>query len=225
MGPSNDHLKAVEFHALVDGCSPSAEPMPPKDLALLRAHVKGCKDCAETLDAYQRAQDLLMSLDAGMDAEVTPDEAEMIDSLASSRPDWQQDVAAKMRRPRRWNPAWIPAAAAAAVLMVSLTALYYWRWAHSASRLLADAYAERRTLEVRIPGAHYGPVRVERGAAANATTPASLLEAEADIIRQLARNPDDAEWLEAQARADLLHSDYASAIRDANRALQIRPDW
>jgi CHAT domain-containing protein len=95
----------------------------------------------------------------------------------------------------------------------------------SAEQLLAQAYTEHRTIEVRIPGANYAPMRVERsGGGSNLDKPAALLKAEALISENLQKHPADPAWLQARARADLLDGNYESAIKTLQRALEIQPD-
>jgi CHAT domain-containing protein len=95
----------------------------------------------------------------------------------------------------------------------------------SADQLLARAYTENRTLEVRIPGAKYAPLHVERsGNVSNFDRPESLLRAEALIAEQSRRNPNDPVWLDAKARAELLDGDYAAALKSLQRALEVQPD-
>ena len=95
----------------------------------------------------------------------------------------------------------------------------------SAQRLLAQAYTEHRTMEMRIPGAQYAPLRVERGdAGSNLDKPESLLRAEALIAQKLDHHPNDPTWLQYKARADLLDGNYESAIQSLQQALTMRPD-
>jgi CHAT domain-containing protein/tetratricopeptide (TPR) repeat protein len=95
----------------------------------------------------------------------------------------------------------------------------------SAQRLLAQAYTERRTMEMRIPGAQYAPLRVERGdARSNLDKPESLLRAEALIGQKLVQHPNDPTWLQYKARADLLDGNYEAAIKSLNRALDTYPN-
>jgi CHAT domain-containing protein len=95
----------------------------------------------------------------------------------------------------------------------------------SAARLLAQAYTERRTLEVRIPGAKYAPLRVERRVGgSNIDKPEPLLKAEELISENLRKRPNDPTWLQAKARADLLDGNYDSAINTLQRALETEPD-
>jgi CHAT domain-containing protein/tetratricopeptide (TPR) repeat protein len=95
----------------------------------------------------------------------------------------------------------------------------------SAEQLLAEAYTDHRTLEVRIPGAKYAPLRVERSSGgSNFDKSASLLRAEALISDNLAKNPNDPTWLQFRARADLLDGNYDSAIKTLQRALDTQPN-
>ena len=95
----------------------------------------------------------------------------------------------------------------------------------SVEQLLAEAYTERRTLEVRIPGAKFAPMRLERGASgSNLDKPPSLLKAEDLIGENLQKNPNDPAWLQAKARADLLDGNYESAIKSLQLALEIQPE-
>jgi len=97
--------------------------------------------------------------------------------------------------------------------------------APSAEQLLAQAYTEHRTLEMRIPGARYAPMRIERSTGGSSLDKsAALLKAEALIGEKLKKNPSDPEWLQAKARADLLDGNYASAVKTLQRALETKPD-
>jgi CHAT domain-containing protein len=115
-------------------------------------------------------------------------------------------------------------AATAVVVIVGWIGLRLLR-PHSAEQLLAQAYTERRTIEVRIPGAKFAPIRVDRGAGGSSLDkPPSLLRAEALISDQLTKRPNDPDWLQAKARADLLDGNFESAIRTLQRALEVQPD-
>ena len=94
-----------------------------------------------------------------------------------------------------------------------------------ASRLLARAYTEQRTLELRIAGADCAPLRVSRGPAASFTSRSqALLKAEDLIAGQLESHPSDPSWLHAQAQADLLEGKYDAAVEALRRALELQPD-
>ena len=177
----------------------------------------------------------------------TPDEEAHLSSLQTSRPEWQASVAQRLasmsiqhdarpslplrsqqRRRIQIVPGgrWIYAAAAALVLATAAMSVLIWRSRPSyANQLLAQAYTEHRTLEMRIAGAKYAPMRVQRGAGASSLDkPASLLEAETLIVERLRKNPSDPTWLDARARADLLDGNYESAIGSLQRALETQPD-
>lgn len=96
--------------------------------------------------------------------------------------------------------------------------------ASSAEQLLARAYTEKRTLELRFAGAAYAPVRISRGPAMSFTSrPASLLKAEALIAPELEVHPDDPAWLQSKAQADLLEGKYDAAVESLRRALELNP--
>ena len=91
--------------------------------------------------------------------------------------------------------------------------------------LLAQAYTEQRNMELRISGAQYAGLRVQRGTEQSLLNrPAPLLKAEELIGNKLASHPLDPVWLQAKARADLLDNNYEPAIQSLERALQIQPD-
>src|ERR1700674_5458368 len=94
----------------------------------------------------------------------------------------------------------------------------------AAGKLLARAYTEKRTLELRIAGADYAPLRVSRGPAASFTSrPEPLLKAEALIASQLESHPSDPSWLQAKAQADVLEGKYDAAVEALRRALELEP--
>jgi CHAT domain-containing protein/cytochrome c-type biogenesis protein CcmH/NrfG len=94
----------------------------------------------------------------------------------------------------------------------------------AAGQLLARAYTEKRTLELRIAGANYAPLRVSLGPSASFTSrPAALLTAEALIASQLESHPTDPSWLQAKAQADVLEGKYDAAVEALRHALQLEP--
>src|SRR5262249_18626197 len=103
--------------------------------------------------------------------------------------------------------------------------IYYPRPQQRVEKLLARAYTERRTLELRIPTAQHAPLQIQREAGQpQLSKPAPLLEAEALIIRNLAEQPNDPTLLEAKGRAEVLDWEYASAITTLKAAQQTRPN-
>jgi CHAT domain-containing protein/outer membrane protein assembly factor BamD (BamD/ComL family) len=176
--------------------------------------------------------------------ETTSSEETLLNSLSSARPEWQKNMAATLRdsvgtqridREKKGGALWWhallswprPAVALAGIAVAVIAGwlgLRIFR-SPSADQLLAQAYAEHRTLEVRIPGAKFAPMRVERAASGSSLDKSpSLLKAEALIGENLRKNPNDPAWLQAKARADLLDGNYESAIKSLQRALETQPD-
>jgi CHAT domain-containing protein/tetratricopeptide (TPR) repeat protein len=119
---------------------------------------------------------------------------------------------------------WI-AAAAAMVLAAGLgTWWLYWRNSpEHAFQLLAQAYTEKRMIELRYPSAAWGRLRVERGSSsASSALPAMQLEGEARIARALNNDPENGDWLLRSSYAALLHGDYGHA-RKTLEPLQQEP--
>ncbi len=172
--------------------------------------------------------------------DLTAEEARRVVALPSANADWQhrlaqslshapEDTTPEPAEATTLAPSWhakrfswkLPVLALAAVALVTIAVSEGLRMLRgpSVDQLLATAYTERRTMEVRIPGAQHSPLRVERGATdSNLEKPASLLKAEALISEKLQRNPNDPAWLEARARADLLDGNYDSAVKTLLRA-------
>ena len=198
----------------------------------LMKHAAQCGHCGASL---KKAAEALAE-------ETTPGEEVLLASLTSANQEWQRDMAATLRNrvgSQRGNQrgkegaqwwqglSWQRPAFAAAAIAVAVAA--GWLGSRmlrppSADLLLAQAYTEHRTIEIRIPGAKYAPMRVERGGGGSSLDkPPSLLKAEATIGENLRKNPDDPAWLDAKARADLLDGNYESAIKSLQRALEARP--
>ncbi|MGB9434253.1 MAG: CHAT domain-containing protein, partial [Candidatus Acidiferrum sp.] len=188
-----------------------------------------------------------MALEA-FSKEGQPTEKELIESLVSSRDAWRRNLATQLsvKTPKntndakgslfRWQPAaWVSrismsqAFSVATVLLIAVVALFFIRREEltpkqKVEHLLAEAYTEHRTLDIRIAGAKYAPLRVERGnTGSSLDKPPSLLSAESLIAENIKNYPNDASWLEAKARADLLDGNYDSAIKSLQRGLEIEP--
>jgi CHAT domain-containing protein/cytochrome c-type biogenesis protein CcmH/NrfG len=192
-------------------------------------HAAQCGQCGPLLKAATRS----------LSDETSPDEEAVLARLRSARPEWQSQMAGTLRtmeRPpvsaravtlramfRLLRPVYLVPGFAVLILLCWLAARFW--LPVSSEQLLAQAYTQHRTLEARIPGAEYAPLRVERGSgASNLNKPPSLLEAEAIIAKNLQKDPNDPKWLQARARADLLDGNYDSAIKSLDRALERHPD-
>jgi CHAT domain-containing protein/cytochrome c-type biogenesis protein CcmH/NrfG len=223
--PGCDYVADTEWLDVVAGLLPEVKTKE------LMKHAAQCGHCGPLL---RRATETLAD-------EVTPSEEAVLGNLRSAGPEWQRGMAETLRgeiRPRLLeklgSPGWRelfswprPVFASVALAAVVLAAWLGLRTLHSpsADQLLAQAYTQHRTLEVRIPGAAFAPLQAERGVGgSNLDKSPALLKAEAIISEKLSKNPADPAWLEARARADLLDGNYESAIKSLQRALEVQPD-
>jgi CHAT domain-containing protein/tetratricopeptide (TPR) repeat protein len=175
---------------------------------------------------------------------ISEEETAVLGTLTSSQSDWQEATARQMgalskreRVGQHETPLQTPsyrrswsrvtyAYAAAAALVLACTGFWLYRTRNDRSpeRLLAEAYAARRTIELRIEAAEYSPMRQERGSARSALKkPSSLLRAELEISEQMAARPEDADVLAAKGRAELLEWQYDEAIKSLRHAVDLNP--
>jgi CHAT domain-containing protein/cytochrome c-type biogenesis protein CcmH/NrfG len=95
----------------------------------------------------------------------------------------------------------------------------------SVDQLLAKAYGEQRTIEMRISDAPYAAMGVTLGPEKSrfSQSPA-LLDAIAKLRRQVQQSPDDPAWLDAEGRADLLDGDFDGAVETLEHARRVAPE-
>lgn len=198
-------------------------------------HASKCDHCAP----------LLRDATEDLNTELSSVEQEFIHRLPSASLAWQRELAKRMadtsnpridehrasglRHSVRWFAPWthwaLPVAATAAVAIVVAIWIQRPSSLSSANTLLAQSYAEQRPMELRFPGAVYGPLKRERGTRRSRLDfPPELLEADRQIARALSRSPNDAGWLQAKARAALLEGNYQTAIDALQQALTVRPN-
>jgi len=188
----------------------------PEESARLAAHASRCAECAHRLrHAIQT-----------MDDANSREEDEVVGTLRSAQPDWQRNMALRLaagsRSPLLVKRLWIPLATAAALLVSAGSVWLVRRENRPPLNQLALAYTRERSMELRIPGAAYGPLRVSRGAGAN--RPAELLESEAQIERELPAHASDSGWLHAHGRAELLDPPTPESVAGAIRDLRLAAD-
>src|SRR3984893_12867781 len=226
MTPPGETLSSLEHASRCDHCGP-----------LLREAVAEVSDLnGETTEAEQALIALLESARAEWQHRL----AQQIAGTQHSGPDrestpwWQRWLAVPSQAGPRLA---VPRLAMAGASLLAIVAVGSWVVVHrinnynatrnqpaAASQLLARAYTEKRTLELRIPGADYAPLRVSRGPAASFTSrPEPLLKAEALIASQLESHPSDPSWLQAKAQADVLEGKYDAAVEALRRALELEP--
>ena len=212
---------------------------PPEATLICVEHASWCDYCGPLL---RRAVAGVIELKG----EITDAERKHIASLESAGEAWQHTLARRITgaprpvpEPKKWwgwlpkpgmaglrfGPRWALAGLAlTATVAVGSWLLIQRNQPSAADELLARAYTEKRTLELRIPGAAYAPLRIQKGSAASfIARPATLLKAEALIGAQLPVHPDDPAWLQAAARADVLEGKYDAAVGSLQRASELKP--
>jgi CHAT domain-containing protein len=182
----------------------------------LLSHSAVCPECAAALARSVRA----------LSSDAEEGEDEILGQLKSSGREWQRqtgEMIAGSGARRAWNrprPLWLALAAAIVIGGVLVSKAVF--TPQEPTPLLAQAYTAQRTVELRIPGADYAPLRVQRGSrTSRADRPAELSEADAAIRRHLDANPSDPLWLWTRGRADLLDWNYDDAIRTLTLALDL----
>lgn len=225
---SQDCPTEVNFYELAAGV------LEDKDSEALVKHATECDRCGPMLrQAFEQ-----------LSAPQTNQESEVVASLKTSRPEWQErfgrtlaatakgDVNVTGRLSDKVNSRWgfpkmvwaFGTLAVIAVAILAVAAIWKSR-PNYADSLLATAYTERRTLELRIPGATHAPLQITRGPQSSSfDKPPALLEAENLIATHLRAGTPNVSWLQAKARADLLDGNYDSAVRTAEEALDLDPN-
>jgi CHAT domain-containing protein/cytochrome c-type biogenesis protein CcmH/NrfG len=225
--PHDDCPQPGSWREIAAGLTNSAETLTYVE------HASRCNYCAPLL---QRA----IAEVQGLSTSLTDSEQSYIQSLASAEPHWHQRLAEQISgKPHStfespWARRWFHAIAAPrfalagasllAIIVVGSWIVPRYKQQSAVDQLLAHAYTEKRTLELRIPGAAYGPLRVSRGPQSSFNSrAASLLKAEALIATELQSHPSDPKWLHAQANADLLEGKYDAAVDSLRRASELDP--
>src|SRR5947209_7790238 len=191
-------------------------------------HTAQCDHCGPVLNRY---------LEEFSD-ELTAEDQALISQLATAKPAWPERFVREhglgtTERPlqhwprgqavkksffaRLWpsEAGWRPKMALAGALAMALVAIaagpYWWSRLelYRADRLVAAAYAERRTTEMRLTGLPYAPYNalgVERGDEdqQSESDRSAWHEAKAFVGRKLREGKQDQSWLEVDGRVSLL---------------------
>lgn len=193
---------------------------PQKEFKSYLAHAALCSRC---LTKVRMIQGIL-------DKAASSDEASELANLESTSSQWQHRLAADLAQtPRRarkknWWSRFFWTGACAAALVLLLTVLLFHR-NNPPEQLLAEAYSQNRTFDLRIPGAAYTPLMPGthvRGAGTNRET-APLANARAQIEWKLRQTPSDRRWLQLKARAATLDEHYDGAISILDKLLASGP--
>jgi tetratricopeptide (TPR) repeat protein len=188
----------------------------------LLSHASLCTACLARLRGCQHV----------LSPDVSSDESEQLGKFASSTPQWQHRLAVELARtPHRGKQKRMPriliwaSAVTAALLVGAASAAIWWQQQNSPENLLAQAYTNARTFDLRIPGAGFAPVggstHLRGGSTGRESAP--LLNARAKIENKLENNPSDARWLQLQARAEILEENYDAAIDILDRLIAAGP--
>lgn len=223
-----DCPQAIIWFSIATGLLPNAK-------AIWYLHHAGqCRFCATLLKNAME--------DVATD-EPTPETQQ---NLRSTQRAWQEELARQMDllvKPKRQagmstTPVAFPgrhgakifrlptrAYAAAAAIAVVLGIVLWWLCRVSPEKLLQEAYAQERTVELRLGQTAYTPYLVQRGAAAlRIHHTSALYEADAAIGRELAKRPKDPGLLRDQGNVELLQWHFDAAIQSFQKAQDIAPD-
>jgi tetratricopeptide (TPR) repeat protein len=180
----------------------------------LISHAAQCESCG------LRLRDLMAAVSG---EPLSAEEEALVNQTPADWPGKRRELTAQMARRHGKGPRWwVPIAAALVIgLGIGGWALGRW-WSQPPLAQLAQAYSARRNLELRIPGADYAPLRIERGPIGSiGDLPSALLQSQARIKEHLDKRPDDPEWLHAQGRAALLLWDFDGAMRSLQAAADL----
>ncbi len=133
-----------------------------------------------------------------------------------------------------WKWVFVPATAAAVAATAAVVicgAVGFGIWyarrdtPEKVEKLLAQAYTEQRTIEMRWPGAEWGVMREARGLEnSRFSRPDSLRQAAGIVARHRLAIPGNVEWLRRRAEVEVLEGHPESAIVILSPALEARPD-
>ncbi|MFL6313288.1 MAG: CHAT domain-containing protein [Terriglobales bacterium] len=222
--PSDDTLRQ-----LAAGLTPGALA------AQLTQHASTCDHCGPLLRTYTEI----------FSDDFTPEEQAALANLQSSSAEWQKNTARQMLeaagtarktsipKSRLFNLSsmWPQAAALAAVAACLVFAWIKIRTPNelqTAQRLVAAAFEERRTTEMRLTSVPYGPYRplpVERSGADESESRlerSNLISAEAALAQQQKKTTLDASWLQIKGRLALLSGTTNSAAKAVGDFQKVR---
>ncbi|HVC46300.1 MAG TPA: hypothetical protein VND90_03550 [Terracidiphilus sp.] len=196
--------------------------LPEGEAEKLLAHAAMCANCLQRL---RQSRQTLAAEDSAEDS-VDPKDFE------SSSPNWQRTFAARLAdTPRKGAArkipplAWWLASGLAATLLLAFAFNTWYARRNTPEHLLARAYTQSRTFDLRIAGAGFAPVVPASHRSDNATgdeAPA-LRKAREIILLRLLKRSRDPHLLHLWARADLLAGQDDAAIGTLDRLLAQGP--
>lgn len=198
---------------------------PPDQATQLIQHAAQCDHCGHILSMY--TEDFSDDLSA--------EDQALLAQLKSASPKWQKKLVRDLQSAgacagtalpshSRFKLPWfrwllVPATAAACAAIAFFVWYSQLETPQKVEKLLAQAYTEQRTMEMRIPyAAHADFKQVRSGETASLlSSPEALRKAADSIAARLKKNPDDPQWLILSARLDLLDWRYQSALSTLNK--------
>ena len=188
-------------------------------------HAAHCDFCGPLLARYTR--EFSETLDE--------EESDLLGQLESSKPAWQKKFVRQQIKPAQEKQGWslfagfwpkLAMAAAAIAIAFGVYLSVRPNDLDKAQTLVASAYSERRTIEMRltdVPYARYSPLPVQRGGDTGTSLAyqrPSLLRAGAAVGDKLKdESHPDPRWLQVKGRVDLLEGTTTSAA-DAQGVLE-----
>ena len=196
--PTSGHCpESSVWYAVAGGTATPAETQQ------LLTHASNCSSCAQAL--REAIED--------MGTDFTAQENAEINLLATSRPEWPHEFARRLAlegpntKPERKRSWFDWRAAIAAVASTAALALFGWQAYLSSAlhveHLLANAYGENRSFDLRLPDAPPADQKVAlRGP--DSELPPDLSDAYSIARRKAANHPGSAKWLDLKGRSELL---------------------
>lgn len=195
-------------------------------------HASECTSCAHRLRAATRI----------FQEELSPEEEKTIEALPSAgakqRKRLAQQLADKANAghsgreeisPKRKRSFWWPfslSIAGAAVVVAIIFSTIPRNSPAAVDQLLAQAYTENRTIEMRIPGAKHGDIRQQRSGTVGSilNNSEAARSAQDKISTALKKDPGNPQWLILQAQLDLLDWRYQAAASELKKMIQTGAD-
>jgi len=198
---------------------------PPDQATKFTEHAAQCNHCGPLLRMY--AEDF--SDDLGKDNEA------VVRKLKSSSRGWQKKLVSRVlagssavpaQSPKRsFFSVWVLVPTAVVACAAIVFAVWYSQreTPGKVEKLLAQAYTEQRTMELRWPGAEWAPPSIYRGKEAS-SKPLPLLEAEEILGRRQEGFAADVAWVQAAEEKEILDGNPQTAVVILTRAVQTHPD-
>lgn len=204
----------------------AARNLPDTEGAKYVQHASECDSCGKKLATAMRL----------FQEDLTKEEEQALAELPGATPTAQRKLAERLagstasttepppekRKRSIWWPLSFSLAGAAVVVAVSFFAVPVLISRNSpaeAQKLLAEAYTENRTIEMRIPGAKHAEIRQQRSGDSGSilNTSEAARKAQDKISSGLKKDSDSPEWLILQAQLDLLDWRYKAADSALNK--------